>query len=591
MLPGVRSSGLSLRISRVAVGACSRAGARPLRDLTLLLVLSLPFLFFGLGLPFLDPDEGLYGASAREILTGGDWVIPRFNGLPYLEKPPLYFWLGALTLGATGLSEWAVRLWSALPALGSVLLTWRIGRRLYGPTAGLVAGLALATMAGYALYVRKASTDLLFVFCLALAVYGFLRDVERPDRGWTRFLLVYLGAALGLLAKGLIGLVFPLLIVGLGLAWVGRLSWRDLNWARGVPLFALVALPWHLLVARREPGLFWFYLVDNQLLRFLGRRGFVEDDVPISTLGFLVVTFLWAFPWGVFLLARPAPGPSAMARWRPVLWIWLLVVLGFFTLSPTRLEYYGLPAFPALAVLVGGGWAAGRDIGRWLYVGLAGCALVGGWALWVGAALTPAQAFDGLAELNVYYRILRDQGLPFPFESARPLGWLLQGLGLTLLVGWGVATACWLRGWRRASLASLVGLAGVIAVLIVQLLHLVEPHHSAKAVSQALVARAGAEDLIVHEGSLEYSAALPFYTRRRIFVVNGVRGDLDFASRLPEGREWFLDTAGLGRVWDGPKRVFLVTQRPRERSVVAALPAGNVREIGKFGSRWLYSSR
>ena len=556
-----------------------------------MLAAGVPFLFFRLGLSFLDPDEGLYGDVARQMLAARDWVIPRFNGLPYLEKPPLFFWLAALTFGLAGLSEWAVRLWSALPALGTVLLVWRMGRRLYGPSAGLLAGLALATMAGSALYVRKASTDLLFVFCLALAVYGFLRDVERAERGRTRFLLLYLGAALGLLTKGLIGLVLPLLIVGLGLAWVGRLSWRELNWARGVALFALVALPWHLLVAWREPGLFWFYLVDNQLLRFLGRRGFVEDDVPISTLGFLVVTFLWAFPWGVFLLARPAPGPSAMARWRPVLWIWLLVVLGFFILSRSRLEYYGLAALPALAVLVGGAWAAGRDVGVWFYVGLAGCALVGGWALWVAAALTPAQAFDGLAELNVYYRILRDQGLPFPFESARPLGWLLQGLGLTLLVGWGVATACWLRGWRRASFVSLVGLAGVIAVLIVQLLHLVEPHHSAKAVSQALVARAGAEDLIVHEGSLEYSAALPFYTGRRIVVVNGARGDLDFASRLPEGREWFLDTAGLGRVWDGPKRVFLVTQRPRERSVVAALPAGNVREIGKFGSRWLYSSR
>src|SRR5712691_7805361 len=163
-------------------------------------------------MPFLDPDEGLYATIAQEMLTGGDWVIPHINGLPYLEKPPLFFSLTGLTLWLVGPSEWATRLWSALPALGTVILTWRIGRRLYGARAGLLAGLVLATVVGNALYVRKASTDELFVFCITLAMYGFLRDAERPGRGRARFLLFYLGAALGVLAKGFTGVVFPLLI-------------------------------------------------------------------------------------------------------------------------------------------------------------------------------------------------------------------------------------------------------------------------------------------------------------------------------------------------------------------------------------------
>ncbi len=560
-------------------------------ELGLLLAVSLPFLFFGLDLSFLDPDEGLYAAIAREMLARNDWVLPHFNGLPYLEKPPLYFWLAAGALWLAGPSEWAVRLCSALPALGTVLLTWRIGRRLYDPRAGLLAGLALATTAGYALYVRKASTDFLFVFCLTLSVYGFLRDVERSDRGSRRFLLVYLGSALGLLTKGLIGVLFPLLIIGLGMAWARRLSWRELNLARGTALFAAVALPWHLAMAWRMPDLLWFYLVDNQLLRFLNLRGFREDDVPISALGLLVVSFLWLFPWGVFLLARPAPAASEAARWRPVLVIWALVVVGFFVLARSKLEYYALPAFPALAVLAGGAWASSRDIGRWLRVGLAGCAAVGGWALWAGARLTGAQALDGLAELNVYYRILRDQGATFPFASPRPFGLLLQGLGLTLLGGWGLATLFWMRGWRRGSFAALLGMAGVIGALILQLLYLVEPHHSTKTVSRAIVAQSGPGDVVVHEGSLEYSAALPFYTGRRIAVVNGVRGDLEFASRLPEARGFFLDTQGLVALWEGSARIFLVTQRPRGRSVLAELPSHQVRELGLYGSRWLYSNR
>ena len=341
-----------------------------LDDLALLLVVSVPFLFLKLGMPLLDPDEGLYAAIAQEMLSRSDWVIPHVNGLPYLEKPPLYFWLTAATMWLVGPTEWAVRVWSALAALGTVLLTWRIGRRLYGASAGFLAGIALATMIGNALYVRKASTDQLFVFCLTLAMYGFLRDVERPDRGGTRFLLLYVGAALGVLAKGFLGLMFPVLIVGIGLAWVRPLSLRELNPLRGAALMAAIAVPWHVLAARSSPTLFSFYLLDNHLLRFLNARRFVEDDVPISTLGFLVTSFLWAFPWGVFVLARSEPDPSPAARWRPVIVAWALAIVGLFALSQFKHEYYALPAFPALALLAGAAWASGRDIGRWLGIGM-----------------------------------------------------------------------------------------------------------------------------------------------------------------------------------------------------------------------------
>lgn len=571
------------------------AGARTARqaaaaELALVLAISAPLLFAGLGLPFLDPDEGLYADITRTMVTTGDWTVPRFNGLPYLEKPPLYFWLGMLTIGVDGSAEWSLRVWSSLAALGTVVLTWRIAHRLYGSPAGALAGLALASTAGYALYVRKASTDFLFVFCLTLTLYGFLRDVERTNGGRARFLLVYLGAALGVLAKGLIGAVLPALIIGIGVLLVRRLPWRELNPVRGLALFALVAVPWHAAIAWRHPDLFRFYVIDNQILRFLGLRGFVEDDVPVSTLGFVLVTFVWLFPWGVFVLARPRRGALA-APWRPLIGVWAIVVIVFFALARLKLEYYALPAFPALAVLVGGAWAGGRDIGRWLVVGTLGAVAAGAGAIWLGGRLTPDQALAGLAELNVYYRILRDQGAAFPFASARPFGALLQELGVTLALGWSLALACWWLGWRRVSFAAVVAQGVAIGVLIVQLLHLVEPHHSVKEVAQVIQRLATRDDVIMHEGALEYSASLPFYTGRRVVVVDGLRGDLEFASRLPEGRGAFVDAAGLRRAWSGSRRVFLVTQRPRERSAANALPGESVHVLGRFGSRWLYSNR
>ena len=557
--------------------------------LVLLLVVSAPFLFVKLGMPFLDPDEGLYATIALEMASDGDWVMPHANGLPYLEKPPLYFWLTALTFQLLGPSEWTTRLWSALGALGTVLLTWRIGRRLNGEAAGLLAGMIMATMVGNALYVRKASADQLFVFCLTLAIYGFLRDAERADRGGRRFLLFYLGIALGVLAKGLIGL-FPLLIVGLGLALVRRLSWRDLNLARGAALVLVVAGPWHALVAWRSPALFGVYLLDAHLLRFFNARRYVEADVPLSTLGFLAASFVWAFPWAIFALARPEPGRTPPAGWRPVIVLWLVVVVGVFALSRFKHEYYALPAFPALAVLAGAAWAGGRDVGRWLAIGLIGCAVVGLGALWIGAGPTAGQVLDGLAELNAYYRILRDQKVPLPFEH-REFGVLLRGLGWVLLVGWGLATVCWARGWRWTAFASLVGVAGTITLLIFRLLDVVEPHHSVKEVAQAINAQAAPADVLVLEGSLSYGGALPFYTRRRLLLVNGGVDYFQITARLPEARGVFIDTSEMQELWQGPRRVFLVAHRPFDRGLVAALPSASVHDLGEHGGSHLYSNR
>ena len=386
-------------------------------------------------------------------------------------------------------------------------------------------------------------------------------------------------------------MVFPLLIVGLHAVVTGQ--WRaasSLTNRFGIALFLAAAAPWHVMAAWQDPDLFRFYVVDNQILRFLNLRAFVEDDIPVSTKAFLLLSFIWFFPWGVFLFARRPKSPSDSPGLRSIAVIWATVVIGFFVLSRSKLEYYALPAFPALALLAGSAWATGRDIGRWLWIGLPGCAAVGLMALWIGSGLTPDQALNGLAELIVYYRILHDQGLPFPFPSALPFGFALQGLGLALLVGWALATAFWAKRWHTASFVALVGVAGIIGGLIINLLRVVEPHHSAKAVSQAIIATDDNHEVIVHEGSLEYSAALPFYTGRRVVVLNGAKGDLDYAFRLPEAHGWFLDGAQFEKLWKGPDRILIVTQLPWERSALAALSPQSVRWVGQYGSRRLYSN-
>ena len=346
------------------------------RDLLLILGAAFFFVFLGAGsVSFLDPDEGMYGSIAREMAEGGDWVTPHFNGVRYLEKPPLYFWLTALTIVFFGPTEWAVRVWSGLPALGTALLLWRLGDRFYGRFAGIAAPIIFMSGVGVFRYVRVTATDFLLVFSLTLALYGFCR--AKLDHG-SGLILFYLGMALGVLSKGLVGVVFPVLTVGLFL-WCEEhpgtwglfrkrivsiyrfLLGNRFGWT-GLFIFSLLTVPWHLLAGWRNSGFFEFYVLDNQLLRFLNDRSFVEDDVPIGTLAFLLMILLWFFPWSLVLpvawrqgFSNPGQAPSPQSL-RLLVGLWALVVTVFFSLTSLKLEHYFLPAIPPLSLMVAGTW-------------------------------------------------------------------------------------------------------------------------------------------------------------------------------------------------------------------------------------------
>ena len=601
-------------------------------DLALVLIVAALFIFGGLAnTSFLDPDEGMYGSIAREMAETGDWLTPRFNGVRYLNKPPLYFWLTGLTMYLLGPSEWGVRLWSALPALGVALLIWHLGELLYGGRAGLLSALVFVSSVGVFRYVRVAATDFLLVFSITLAIYGFVRAAlsqsPRTARRWS--VVFWLGMALGVLSKGLVGLIFPLLIVGLYL--LVNSKWQIVNdeWPiasgerriangggrrlfaspLGILLFLALVLPWHLLAALKNPGFFQFYIVDNQLLRFFNRRGFIEDDVPVSTLAFLGLTLVWFFPWSLLLPASLRCGfprlsltSSLRERLRLVVGLWAVVVLGFFSLSSSKLEHYVLPAVPPLSLWVGALWSEvleGRDLlsaGKWRFLGLGwwlgisalGCGLAGVGLFWFSHLLTPQMLLAGLAELNVYYRILQGEGTGFPFASVLPFVGLLKVLGVALAVGLPAALVVYRFRLPALSFAAFLATAGVIYFVIAAVDVLVEPHHSTVYVARALAKQAAVLDAIVHAGSLEYSAGLPFYTDKKIYVWNGTRGSLDFGSSFKDGGNVFLDDTRFAHLWNSPRRVFLVVPYQESENRHLKLPMEKLFLLGEFGSRRLY---
>ena len=580
------------------------------RELLIILAVSLPFIFWGIGsISLLDPDEGMYGAIAREMVEKGDWITPHFNGVRYLEKPPLYFWLTGITFALFGPSECAARLWSALPTLGTTILTWQIGRLLYGGQTGLLSAIIFVTSIGVFRYARVAATDSLLVFSLTLSLYGFVRAMLDQTPGGGRIssgsLLFYLGLALGVLSKGLIGALLPLFIAGFYLWFSGeRITARQMHLKWGLLLFLVLTLPWHLLAAWKNPGFLQFYFVDNQFLRFLSDRAFIEDDVPVSSVAFLGLTLVWFFPWSLFLWGTWRHGfPNARSVHTPeerlhlLVGLWALTVIGFFFFSPSRLEHYILPALPPLSLVVGASWSeafrAAKPLAglKWPLVASAlGCFLVGVALILLSRHLTSEAVFTWLAEMNVYYRILKEQGASFPYASVSPFVPLVWGVGIVLLIGLPFSLLLFCLGRLRASFVVVAGVATIIAVLVFRLLLVIEPHHSAKAVALALLSRAQAGDPIIHEGSLEYSGSIPFYTGRQIYVLNGQRGDLDFGSHYPESKGLFLDDDGFARRWKSDRRVFLVTRVQEGNSVLKRLSLGKVFFLGRYGSRSLYSN-
>ncbi len=582
-----------------------------------LLVLAAPFYLWGLGaVGFQDPDEGMYAEIAREMLASRDWVVPTFNGVPYIEKPPLMYWLTAGSLALLGPSEFAARLWKVLPMLASVALTGALGGRLFSRRTGIVGAGILGTTLGIFLFSRLAQMDPLLLLSITASAYGIVRagDAAAERRG-AGDLWWWGGVAGGVMSKGLPGLVFPL---GLLTLWVlvrqdGGL-WRRVWTLRGAGGAALLVLPWHLLAARRVPGFVQFYVIDNQLLRFLGTRAYQEDGRSLGTAAFLGVTACALLPWTPYLaaaLGRAVRGEARDPRWRFLLG-WIAAVIGFFSVSSFKLEYYALPAFPAIALVVAvlvcqasDGAAAGRpedgsktSAGHKALLAWTRISLWGGmlfclgiaWVWWAGW-LTPRPIIRALSFWSTNYRIILDHDLPLPPVTPGPYAGVLLAGGLVWVAAFGAAAWCLARG-RVLTSAAAVGSAGLgLSLLAGAVLHEVGPHHSLKPLADHLNAVHRPGDVLIHERGLEKGGGLLFYTRRPVLILDGRRGDLEFGSGLPEAAGRFIDARRFREIWSGEVRVFLVTDLPASQSAISRMSSAVPIPVAATGTRWLYANR
>ena len=534
----------------------------------------------------MDDVDAVQAQIARNMLSSGDWVTARLDGVAYLEKAPLIYWMIAGCYRVLGVSDWVARLPVALSSIALCLLTAMFGAWAFGRRAGVFAGFCTSTCVGLFLFTRIQIPDVMLTFTTALAMWGFLRALDESEahpRVWAALIAVSLG--LGLLLKSLVGALFP---VAAGLIYLGithqlfvARTWRRLRPFSGVLIILAIAAPWHILAAIRNPplldftmhsapgeyhGFLWFFFINEQLLRFLNLR-FPRDYNTVPRAYFWLFHLLWLFPWSVYF---PAVGKLAFrpvdraGQTRLLALCWAGFVLVFFTFSTTQ-EYYSMPCYPALALLLGSAMAAG---GVWIRRGTRLLAVIAALASLVcfGLAIavwnypTPGDIFNALDTRPGTYTLSLDHMKDLTLPAFAYLRLPLIVAGFAFLVGF---LGTFRPSGRRAFLA--IALMMVIFIHAARLALVVfDPYLSSRPLAEALL-RSPNGKLIVDHHYYTFSSIF-FYTDRSALLLNGRTNNLIYGSYAPGAPDVFIDDAQFSDLWRTGDRYYIVaaaTARPR----------------------------
>jgi 4-amino-4-deoxy-L-arabinose transferase-like glycosyltransferase len=593
----------------------------------LVVALAAALLAPGLGrAPFDDPGEGQHAEIARELL-GGSWLTLRLNGVRYFDKPPLLYWLTAASFHLFGLTEGAARLAPLLGALLAVTGTTLLGVRLLGSGWGALAGLALLSCALFAAFARYVRPESLFVAAIAWGFAGLLLadtrlvpqalhmrgprngprtppvadDRSERDPAGTRFgagWAVVGCAALGVaaLAKDPLGLLGPLVAIAIAAALAGRLrpvrAWLP---PVGIALMVVVGLGWYAVAALTEPAFLWYTVVDNHVLNVARMREFPDEDVPLSALEFLTAAGFGAFPW--IVAAAVAVGALVRARaWRDpaelpwvALAVWAVGVLVLFTISPFKLPHYGLPAYPALALLATRAWRDGVPRPRGLIAAhLALFALAGAGCAWAAAGdgRVFTEAVFGVSDVYSRKEAALGQASPYPaWSSLQPL---VAWAAVVLLAGAAVLAAA---AARRSARVGAWTVAAVMLLLVPVVAIGLAVTSSARAVSvmaAEIRARLGPGDLLVLEGPIENAGAVELYSGHRPVLLDAARSVLGIGATFADAAGTFWSVPRFAEAWASARPPYLLTTREPAQSIVASLPPRSARLLFAHNGRWLY---
>jgi 4-amino-4-deoxy-L-arabinose transferase-like glycosyltransferase len=563
------------------------------------------------GSPALD-DEDVDAAHAmvsQEMLQRNDFVVLYMDGVRYLIRPPMHFWMVAASYKLLGESEFATRLPLGLAVVGMVLLTFEFGRRFFGQRAGLYGSLALATSAGIFIFTRNMIPEAIYALAFEGIFYLFLRS-------WTGSLdsrLGYWGAAalcaIAVLTRAMIGLLFPAAaIVAFITLTRGWHRWRELRLLSSAAIFLAIAAPWHILAGLRSPGFFWAYFINEHINRALGTR-LPHDYGAIPLWIWWSAHLIWLFPWSFFfpLAIRELPFPArnwskpmdASQQARLLLFVWAGVILLFFTFeNGSRLEYYSFGAWPAISLLLGLGIAHAEETDQaWLKPVqrmLAGQAVVfatiAGHFLWVSMRFraasdvsshlvmrSPENYLTGMVHLlDLTPQSVADLRIPVIISSLSILiafvaAWVLRERGIP-----------WLP-----NIALALGMIGFVVAAHIAF-NILNPTMSSRSLALEMNKSLRPDDQIALYGDIRVAPGIAFYSHRAVLLYNAAGSNLEFGSHYPDAPKRFFTDLDFPKLWEGSGRVFLVVPVAHDGEVRGRLPGNSLWVFAETGGKTIY---
>lgn len=520
-----------------------------------ILGLVIAFLYLGhLGMyPLFNPDEGRYAEIPREMLATGNFITPHLNGVEYFEKPALQYWFNALFMAIFGENEFAVRLFPALTALGGIYCTYVLGKKMFDKATGILAALMVATSFLYLVIGSLNILDMAIAFFLTAALttyYFYGRTMKKAYLYW-----VYIFMGLGLLTKGLIGIVLVggIVYCYLLLTRQWKLMLKNIS-LPGILLFLAVVFPWFYLVCKANPDFFQFFFIHEHFQRYLTKVHNRYEPfyffVPCIIFGIM--------PWTGFLLSwrkKLCRQWSVQGRDYLYLILWSGLIFIFFSISDSKLVPYIVPCIPPLAIL------------------LADCILKGG-------RLKLPMMINTLLGL-IFGIALIFAGIKFTNYGASPE--LVLPMSLVLILG---NLFILVKIYRGEPLEKILSYFVVFALLFSfatwPLINGMAQYRTGKAVAAAVTQRLAPGDTVIMYK--DYLQDLPFYTKQRIMLYN-YTGELEFGSKHKSGEGWFIDDETLQRQW-ADKPVILVVPNKKFKEAQLQLhlsqTADDIQVVGKY---------
>jgi 4-amino-4-deoxy-L-arabinose transferase-like glycosyltransferase len=502
--------------------------------------------------PLFVPDEGRYAEIAREMVAMGDYITPYLNGIKYFEKPVLFYWLEALAIKTMGLNLWSIRSVNAVLGIVGCLLTYFTARKLYNRTTGLLAALILGTSTLYFIMAHMISLDLTVTVFLATCLYAFILGCQKGAGldGRYYFWAAAIAAALAVLTKGLIGIVFPAMIIA---SWIALThEWRLLKnkaLLSALLLFLLIATPWHILVGQRNPEFYYFYFIEQHFLRYttleVGHYQPFWFFIPNIIFGF--------FPWIVFLPQAILPLLPRFWKERPLFktelffFLWALLIFTFFSFSKSKLIPYILPVFPPLAILTA----------RYLQTCMLNKPCLG-----IKIGYLCLVAISCLIACGLY---LLTQFVPVPNPTMA--NYYLYSAATFLLVGSLVGARYAFYHLGRALITTFITLYAALLFIIA-----VVPYVDARSVlpfANYLKSVIKPEDEVVTFN--QYYQDLPFYLQRRVSILNW-RNELSYGMQFQDTQDWMLNDASFWKRWHSGQRLFVVMDSKRYETLPKVYP-------------------